>query len=169
MGIWYIIAEKQAHCKTKDKTMQSESFFHVWIWAAVNVGADKHEAELEERDKQGSRPTLLYSLQVKCATLVVQGIFREILRHFWATWILAKSHHIFAMKYMNLNWRDEGSRPTLAHSLQLIRTTLYWHQVMESWVVLRWEFWHFWAKDILAKSHPILMCTTTYFSPSDEG
>ena len=44
-------------------------------WAAVNVGADKHEAELEERDKQGSRPTLLHSLQVKCTTLVVGGYF----------------------------------------------------------------------------------------------
>ena len=29
---------------------------------------------------------------------------------------------------------------------------------MEGWVVLRWEFWHFWAKDILTKSHPIC-CT----------
>ena len=52
------------------------------FWAAVNVGADKHEAESEERDKRGSRPTLLNSLQVKCTTLVVEGIFREILRQF---------------------------------------------------------------------------------------
>ena len=60
--------------KTKRYNLNHFSMFE--SWAAVNVGADKHEAETEERDKQGSRTTLLHSLQVKCTTLVVGGYFQ---------------------------------------------------------------------------------------------
>ena len=63
-----------AKLKTNRYNLNHFSMFE--SWAAVNFGADKHEAELEERDKQGSRTTLLNSLHVKCTTLVVGGISR---------------------------------------------------------------------------------------------
>ena len=46
-----------AKAKTNRYNLNHFSMFE--SWAAVNVGADKHEAESEEKDKQGSRPTLL--------------------------------------------------------------------------------------------------------------
>ena len=93
-------------------------------WAAVNVGADKHDAELEERDKQGSRSTLLNSLIVKCTTLVVEGIF-----------ILPPD--FFEEKKHKLEI-DKGSRPTLLNSLQVKCTTLvvggYFHGNIETFL-----------------------------------
>ena len=46
-----------AKLKTNRYNLNHFSMFE--SWAAVNVGADKHEAESEERDKQDSRTTLL--------------------------------------------------------------------------------------------------------------
>ena len=111
-------------------------WFRVLLFYHPTFLEKKHESEI------GRAVGQLYFTHCKWSVLLL--LWRVFSERYWD---IFRQHvfwrnpiPFFAMKNMNLNWRDEGSRPTLAHSLQLMCTTTHWR------VYVRWEFWPFWAK-----------------------